>query len=89
MYKSNTAEPILQSSEEILVRQIPFDPRLFPALTVEENHGWRPHYCKTMKPSWMFFDVRLYGQEIVIDEVGSRSFFIRLGVQPSASPSRG
>jgi hypothetical protein len=36
----------------------------------------------------MLFDVRFYREEVVIDELGSSSFFVRLGIQPSTSPSR-
>lgn len=35
----------------------------------------------------MFFDVGLYGQEILLNEVGSLRILIRLGIQPSTSAS--
>jgi hypothetical protein len=35
----------------------------------------------------MFFDMGFYRQEILLDELGSLRIFIRLGIQPSTSPS--
>lgn len=35
----------------------------------------------------MFFDVGLYRQEILLNEVGSLRVFIRFGIQPSTSAS--
>jgi len=36
----------------------------------------------------MFFDVGLYRQEILLNEVGSLRILIRFGIQPSTSASR-
>jgi hypothetical protein len=35
----------------------------------------------------MFFDMGFYRQEILLDELSSFLIFVRLGIQPSTSPS--
>jgi len=40
-----------------------------------------------MEPSRMFFDMRLYRQKILIDELGGLFVVVRLGIQPSTGSS--
>jgi hypothetical protein len=35
----------------------------------------------------MFFDVGLYRNEILMNEIGGLRVFVRFGIQPSTSPS--
>src|SRR6185312_12323531 len=81
-------EAVLERGNKVAVRQISFQTNPFPALTVEQKHARRPHRVKAMEPSRMFFDVGLYRQEILLNEVGSLRILIRFGIQPSTSASR-
>ena len=41
-----------------------------------------------MEPSRMLFDMRLYRQKILMDELGGLFVVVRLGIQPSTGSSR-
>jgi hypothetical protein len=58
--KGDTTETGCQSSHEIAVRQIAFQPHSLLALTIEEEHCRRPNRIEAVEPQRMFFDMRFY-----------------------------
>ena len=87
--KRDPAETAHESGDEIIVRQIAFKAYLLFAIAVEKEHGRRPHCAKAMEPCRMFLDVSLYGQKVLMDKIVGLLVLIRLGIQPSTSPSSG
>ena len=87
VYECDPAETAVKGSEKIRVRQIAFQPYALLALRVEEKHRRRPHRFKAVEPRWMFLDVGLDWNKILLDEVDGLVVLVGLGVQPSTSSS--
>jgi hypothetical protein len=69
-HECDPAKTILKSTEKISVRQIAFQAHALFTVAVQEKHGRCPHNVETVKPGWMFLDVRFDGKEILLNEAG-------------------
>lgn len=87
--ESNAPEAAFERGEKIFVGQIAFEPHLFFAFAVEQQHARSPYSAEAMEPGRVFFNVGFDGDEILLDEICGLLVFVGLGIQPSACASRG
>ncbi len=85
--KRRMSEPELELGKKVVWRQEPLELIPFGAVGIEHLDRRRPLSTEALKCLRLFFDVDLYGQEIVLDEGLDARVGIHLGIQPSASPS--
>ena len=72
---------------EFILGQIALDPMPFRALRIKHQNRRGPGRVEAVEPRRMFLDVRLDREKIRVDEACDALIRVRLGLQPSASPS--
>jgi len=79
----------LQLRFELLLRKVALDPVSFRALAIEDQNRRGPGRIEAMKPRGMLLDVSLDGEKTRMNEGCDALIRVRLGFQPSTSPSGG
>ena len=87
LLKSNPRQGHCKLRRELVLRQVALDPVPLSALGVEDQNRRGPGRIEAMKPGGMLFDVSLDGEKIRVDKGCDTLVRVRLGFQPSTSPS--